>query len=265
MKVLLELKNFFKETIKGSFLDPFVRPILDIVTPPKRSDILNRQDNAFTIEIMSRVLAKDSNCIDVGCNTGDLLGQILHYSPLGFHYAFEPIPRLANRLRKKFPNVEVKQTALSDSETEATFWYVVNAPAVSSLDKECCESHIPNALMEPIIVKTQKLDDVLAPELKIHFIKVDVEGVELQVFRGASRTLKTYKPYLIFESGLINSQEWVDGTLKDGKWHDSRIYDLLVNECGLKIFKLKNWIEGLAPLSQDEFLKCSAWNFVATP
>ena len=265
MKIFLEIKNFFKETIKGSFLDPVVRPLLDIVKPPKRSDVLNRQDNAFTIEIMSRVLEKNSNCIDVGCNTGDLLGQILHYSPLGFHYAFEPIPRLASRLRKKFPNVEVRQTALSDSEAETTFWYVVNAPAVSSLDKECCESHIPDALMEPITVKTQRLDDVLASDFKTHFIKVDVEGVELQVFRGAIKTLKTYKPYLVFESGLINSQEGVDGTLKDGKWHDSRIYDLLVNECGLKIFKLKNWVDGLAPLSRDEFLKCSAWNFLATP
>ena len=119
--------------------------------------------------------------------------------------------------------------------------------------------------MEPITVTTQRLDDVLDPNFKIHFIKVDVEGVELQVFRGAIRTLKTYKPYLVFESGLIDSQEWVDGILKDGKWHDSRIYDLLVNECDLQIFKLKNWVDGLAPLSRGEFLKCFAWNFVATP
>jgi hypothetical protein len=54
MKIFLEIKNFFKETINGSFLDPVVRPLLDIVKPPKRSDVLNRQDNAFTIEIMSR-------------------------------------------------------------------------------------------------------------------------------------------------------------------------------------------------------------------
>jgi len=154
---------------------------------------------------------------------------------------------------------------LSDSEAETTFWYVVNSPALSSLDKSCWESHMPNALTETITAKTQRVDNILKPYLKIHFIKVDAEGVELQVFRGAIQTLKTHKPYIVFESGLIDAQEWQDGKLQDGKWHDGRIYDLLVNECGLQIFKLRSCLEGLAPLSRDEFLKSSAWNFIASP
>ncbi|MBD1906888.1 FkbM family methyltransferase [Funiculus sociatus GB2-A5] len=150
---------------------------------------------------------------------------------------------------------------MSDSEAETTFWYVVNSPALSNLDKSCWESHhMPNTLTETITVKTQRLDNILKPDLKIHFIKVDAEGVELQVFRGAIQTLKTHKPYIVFESGLIDAQEW-----QDGKWHDGRIYDLLVNECGLQIFKLRSCLEGLAPLSRDEFLKSSAWNFIASP
>ena len=92
---------------------------------------------------------------------------------------------------------------MSNSETETTFWYVVNSPALSSLDKQCCESHLPNAITEPITVKTQRLDNILAPYFKVDFIKVDVEGVELEVFRGAIQTLKTYKPYIVFESGPI--------------------------------------------------------------
>ncbi len=42
--------------------------------------------------------------------------------------------------------------------------------------------------------------------------------------------------------------------MQDGKWHHGRIYDLLVNECVLQIFKLRSCLEGLAPLSGDEFL-----------
>ena len=70
---------------------------------------------------MQRVLSKHSNCIDVGCNTGDFLKQMLKFAPLGYHYAFEPIPRLATKLKKRFPNTDVKNVALSNSETETTF------------------------------------------------------------------------------------------------------------------------------------------------
>lgn len=255
MKNLLEMRNSLKEMVKGSFLDPFARTIWDIVNPPKGSGITNRQDNAFITQIMHRVLNKNSNCIDIGCNTGDFLGEILQLAPLGYHYAFEPIPRLASRLRKRFPNTDVREIALSDSEGETTFWYVVSAPALSSLNQQSCNSRGSNEVTEPIKVKTQRLDDILTPDLKIHFIKVDVEGAELQVFQGANRTLKTHKPYIVFEHGVSDSEGC----------HDARIYDLLVNQCGMQIFGLASWLDGSAALTQDEFTKCYAWNFIATP
>ena len=80
---------------------------------------------------------------------------------------------------------------------------------------------MPNALTETITAKTQRVDNILKPYLKIHFIKVDAEGVELQVFRGAIQTLKTHKPYIFFESGLIDVQEWHDGELQNGKWYEA--------------------------------------------
>ncbi len=258
MNNLFELRNFLKEMIKGTPMEPFASFIFNLINPPAASVITNKQNNACTNQIMSRVITKHSNCIDVGCNTGDFLNHILQLAPLGYHYAFEPIPRLASRLRKRFPNTDVRQIALSDLEGETTFWYVVNAPALSSLKPPSCHSHKP--ITELITVKTERLDDILAPDFKIHFMKVDVEGLELQVFRGAIRTLKTHKPYIVFEHGGNDSKEW-----HDGRWHDDEIYDLLVNECGLKLFELGSWLEGLAPLSPDEFAKSSAWNFLATP
>ncbi len=89
-----------KELIRGTFLNAFARSILNILIPLAQYKVINRQDTAFTTQIMSRVLTNHSNCIDVGCNTGDFLIKILQLSPLGYHYAFEPIPRLANRLKK---------------------------------------------------------------------------------------------------------------------------------------------------------------------
>lgn len=259
MKSFLEIKNRLKEMIKGTSLEPMAKSILNVATKTGQDDF-NTQDNAWTNEIMYRVLTPSSNCIDVGCNTGDFLITIQKIATSGYHYAFEPIPRLANRLKKRFPNVDTREIALSDSEGEATFWYAVNSPATSSLDKQVCEERTSNAVVEPITVKTQTLDNILPSDFKVDLIKVDVEGVEFQVFKGATRTLKTYKPYVIFEHGKSNFDEQHEDGL-----HDRRIYDLFVSECGLKIYDLKSWLEGSSALSLNEFTTSPRWNFLAAP
>jgi len=85
-------------------------------------------------QIMARVLTKDSNCIDIGCHEGEFLISMLGL-PLGYHYAFEPIPGLAKRIKQKFPHIDVRQIALSDSDKEVDFHNVVSKPAYSGLQK----------------------------------------------------------------------------------------------------------------------------------
>ncbi|MEB3178371.1 MAG: FkbM family methyltransferase [Nostocaceae cyanobacterium] len=256
-KNVLEVKNYLKETLKGSLLENFAKTVYHTFKSQEKIDfVINRQDNALTVEILNRILTKESNCIDIGCNTGEFLIPISQIASLGHHYAFEPIPRLANRLRKKFPNIDVREIAVSDTEGEATFWYVVNAPALSSLQHSHWNNHSPDAITEQLTVKTQKLDDILPPDFKVHLIKVDVEGAEMQVFQGGMRTLKNHKPYVIFEEALVNIQD-------ENVRHNVKVYDFLVGECELQIFELKNWLEDLAPLSRDEFLKTHSWNFIA--
>lgn len=255
MTNLLEVKNILKELIKGTSIEPFARSVFELIKPPKDNIITSRQDDRWAIQIMQRVLTKDSNCIDIGCHTGDLLIPILKFAPSGHHYAFEPIPRLADRLRRRFPKVNVIQTALSDVEEEATFYYDIASPALSSLNLSNCNDS--KNLIEPITVRTQRLDDILTADFKVSLIKIDVEGAELQVFRGAIRTLKTCKPYIIFEHGRNNSDS--SGNTSD------KIYQLLVNECDLQIFALKSWLEGSSPLSREKFINSSVWNFLAAP
>lgn len=255
-KSILEIKNRLKETIKGTYLEGITKQLYTSFNQNKNAQvIINAEDNDLTVKILHRILTEKSNCIDIGCNTGDFLASILELSPLGCHYAFEPIPRLADRLRKRFPETNIIENALSDSEGEATFWYVVNSPALSSLRKDVWNHHIPDALTENITVKTQRLDNILPADLKIDFIKIDVEGVEYSVLKGSQETIKNHKPYVIFEHGRD------DG----GERHDSRIYDFLVNDCGLQIFELKSWLEGLPPLTKNQFIHSSYWNFFAAP
>ncbi|AFY54590.1 methyltransferase, FkbM family [Rivularia sp. PCC 7116] len=256
LKRILEAKNVLKETLKGSYFEGFTKQLYTLLNKNKKEKyIINAEDNHLTVKILHRILTEKSNCIDIGCNTGEFLASILELSPSGSHYAFEPIPRLADRLRKRFPKTNVIEAALSDSEGEATFWYVVNSPALSSLKKGVWSHHIPNALTESILVKVHKLDNVLPADLKIDFIKIDVEGVEYSVLKGGREIIKNHRPYIIFEHGKDDN----------GVRHDSKIYDFLVDDCCLKIYELKSWVEGFPPLTKDEFVSSPFWNFLAVP
>ena len=253
-----KIKTLVKYQVRGTVFEPLTRRLWDIINPPSSDILISRRDDTYMTQIMSYVLTKDSNCIDIGCYEGEFLISMLRFAPLGYHYAFEPIPRLAKIIKQKFPDIDVRQIALSDSDSEVHFHNVVSKPAYSGLRQRTYPD--PSEPVEIIKVKTQKLDDLLNPDLKIDFIKVDVEGAELLVFKGAIQTLIKHKPYIIFEHGRGAAEYY--GTTPD------MIYDLLVRECGLKIFCLKDWLNHSKPLSQQEFASIydhkSIWNFLAT-
>lgn len=52
-----------------------------------------------------------------------------------------------------------------------------------------------------IQVAVARMDDVLPPGLRVNFLKIDVEGGELDVLRGAERTIVTWQPTVEFEWG----------------------------------------------------------------
>ena len=66
--------------------------------------------------------------------------------------------------------------------------------------------------IETFEVKSKKLDSFSFSN-KISFIKVDVEGHELAVIRGAENTIKKNKPILLVEIEERHSQKKVSETL----------------------------------------------------
>lgn len=68
---------------------------------------LNRSYDKCTVRIMSRILNRTSNCVDVGCHKGDILRQMMALAPDGVHYGFEPLPDHAERLQRDFPKANI--------------------------------------------------------------------------------------------------------------------------------------------------------------
>jgi FkbM family methyltransferase len=239
---------------------PVAAPVTEAAKPSQDAlvDAANR-DDALTIEIMGRVLGRESNAVDVGANIGAILEHIVRLAPAGKHYAFEPIPELADALRRRFPDVNTLQMALSDAKGESEFRHVKNANGYSGLKERNYDSVKPE--IEILKVQIERLDDLLPPELPIHFLKADVEGGEYNAFRGALRTLKTWKPHMIFEHGRGSAEFY--GVTPD------MMYTLLADECGLAISTLEGWLENRAPLTRADLVRTfhegTRWVFIAHP
>jgi FkbM family methyltransferase len=216
-----------------------------------KNEIYDRQ----ATEVMSRVLSVDSNCIDIGCHKGDFLRTFLKYAPEGRHFAFEPIPQLADCLRVEFPSVQVFDLALSDTSGEASFYVVPAAPALSGLHRRDFIRHTERR--QEIRVKTDRLDAIVPTDTKIDLIKIDVEGAEGLVIAGALDTIVKNRPFIILEHGMPSSA--VFGTTSED------IYDLLVERCGLRISLLRSWLSRTRPLTKREFVGQSEWYFLAHP
>lgn len=202
--------------------------------------------DAQALAVMARVLERDSNCVDVGCHRGTVLTDMLRLAPEGQHFAFEPIPELYRRLVREFgsrPNVEVSPLALSDSAGRVTFQHVVSNPAYSGLRVRRYDR--PRERVQPIEVETDSMDRVLPTDTPIHLIKIDVEGAELQVLRGAVETIRRYQPVIVFEHGLGAADYYGTGP--------EDVHAVLVGECGLQLHLMERWLRGEPALERQEF------------
>jgi len=205
----------------------------------------NLKYDRLTSQIMAKVLKNDSNCVDVGCHKGEMLELMLRFAPDGNHYAFEPIPAMFEGLKVKFPkkNIHIFPMALSDRKGTTSFNFVRNAPAYSGIMKRKYDVKEPD--IEEINVKLDLMDNLIPKEMPVHFIKIDVEGAEYGVLRGAKNILMKDKPFIVFEFGLGASEFY--------KTTPEMIFGFLVNDCGLKISNLGDWLNGHNPLTLDAF------------
>lgn len=142
--------------------------------------------------------------------------------------AFEPLPDYFSKLKEEYGNrADVRDTALSDSEGVATFYSVEGLEAMSGLKKQRYPS---SGIVKEIKVKTASLDSLLNPERTVNFIKIDVEGAELNVLRGARSTILRFHPVILFEFAKLHVQEY--GVTPE------KIYDFFTLDLKYSIFRL---------------------------
>lgn len=214
------VRKFFKKKISGENVPDWI--------------IRTRRDDGYMDNILKKMLNNSSNCVDIGAHRGYFLKRFIELSPEGKHFAFEALPEFAEALKEKFPSAEIFNCALGNQSGFTNFCYVKNLPGWSGLKKQ---DYPEEGEVEMIEVEIKKLDEVLPGEVKIDFIKIDVEGAEYEVLEGAEKTIAEYKPVILFEHAKIHNAGY--NTTPD------MIYELLVKKFKLGIFSL----DGTGPLS----------------
>jgi FkbM family methyltransferase len=165
---------------------------------------------------------------DVGAHIGfHTLGFAVAVGPTGRVVSFEPNPSNRTRLQQNLERnpdlasrVEILPCALSNHDGEAAFVFSreIDNGASSMSFLEGTTPHVDpgrSSQWERSVVALRTLDGIIregtAPRPDL--IKLDVEGAELLVLRGAAETLRTAPPAVIVEVHsarlVFELQQWL--------------------------------------------------------
>lgn len=205
----------------------------------------NLRYDRLTVKIIRSCVDDGSNCIDIGSHKGEILEYFLQQSPTGKHYAFEPIPPLYQELKRKYGHLaEILPFALADTSGTTTFNYVKNAPAYSGIRQRKYAIKSPD--IEKISVELRRLDEIIPEGLKVDFIKIDVEGAEFGVLKGAREILRRNRPVILFEFGKGASDYY--GTKPE------EMFAYICDELGMNIATLHAFIQKDKALTRSSFI-----------
>ena len=160
------------------------------------------------LEIIKKFSDKSKDALDIGVYRGVYSFQLAKY--FNFVHSFEPnpllFPYLNKNLKKILNNIQLYNYALSDSNGDTKLKLPIRSESIFKNNIEelyqlgAASIHPNNKFndFKEVIVRKKKLDDLKLVN-KIGFIKIDVEGHEIEVINGAKETIKNNMPILLVE------------------------------------------------------------------
>jgi len=152
------------------------------------------------VGIIKQQVTAGMRVLDLGAQSGfySLLFSKL-VGPQGSVIAFEPLPANYRLLEEnlelnRITNVTVERSAVADRSGEINFDFPIDEPSLVA------GPVLENDNRGTFRVPSVSIDDYIAQRrIPVDFIKMDVEGAEGMVLRGAKRTLEEFHPILAIE------------------------------------------------------------------
>ena len=194
------------------------------ISEQARSYLIAKRFSEFyepEMEAIPEILDNPEVILDIGSNYGHYSAFLSKLYPNSKIYAFEPVERTFNILKKvkeKFSleNVELIKKGLGSQEGDKII-VLPNHYTITAYIKDFYQEFNKNDDIE--IVKITTLDNFVKEKKisRLDFIKCDVEGFELEIFEGGKKAIKRFKPIIFVEIEErhtkkydINPQEVID-------------------------------------------------------
>ncbi|WNK00311.1 FkbM family methyltransferase [Thalassospiraceae bacterium LMO-JJ14] len=168
-------------------------------------------DYETDISFLMRKLVRPGDVVlDIGANVGLHTVFLSGLVGNGRVIAFEPVSEMADRLSancafNRADNVTLIRSALGEETGEATIQANLGDPGMEGTNSMIASVHVANRpdRYEERTISVKRLDDIAAGlgiSDRINFVKIDTEGFEPMVIRGALETLRKTRPALLVEA-----------------------------------------------------------------
>ncbi len=230
----------------GNFLYKYCFPLYNIAYPA-----FKRKQDKFEIELLQKHIKPGDTVLDIGANIGfyaTILSDIV--GKKGKVFCFEPDIKNFEHLKKatkKHLNIFINNLAVG-SKTEILKIYTSKSLNVDH------RTYKPDVYDKEIDIRAVSIDDFLPKDSRVDFIKIDIQGFEMQALKGMINTLHLNKNIKMI------SEFWPYGLRKSGSSLSE--YFMYLKDLGFDVQLLKENslqnitiedVKNLEPLSEEHY------------
>jgi FkbM family methyltransferase len=184
-------------------------------------------------DVALRHVVPDTTVLDIGASLGFWTLMLARRSRAAHVIAYEPLPRNREVIEQNLAlnalshRVAVEPWGLSDRDAELTVTAEPGGAGNAAVTTEDSAEHTD--LPDRLSISVRTLDSMPPTPSRCSFVKIDVEGYELFVLRGAERFVDEHRPVILGEFSALWSRE--RGLVPDAaeRWaaaHDYGVFEL---------------------------------------